>query len=171
MPSAISPSWCRARSRAASRLAICRPASTRSRASAAEIESARRDRSTVEGGKTDNVELALAEQRAPALAPAWPHRVPEEQIKSVSQTLPAGDGQDLVEARCTTCHDVERIVVKRTTLPEWQHIIDRMRGQMGIQNIPDISNQDAATIASYLYGQFQAGAATTIRTADCRANS
>src|SRR5580704_7427626 len=65
------------------------------------------------------------------------------------------DGQALVEARCTTCHDVERIVVKRTTLPEWQHIIDRMRGQMGIQKIPDVSNQDAATIANYLSANFK----------------
>jgi streptogramin lyase len=111
--------------------------------------------STVQGGKTANVNVALTEQRTPELAPAWPHRVPEEQTKSISQTLPAGNGHDLVEARCTTCHDVERIVVKRTTLPEWQHIIDRMRGQMGIQNIPDISNQDAATIAGYLSANFK----------------
>ena len=89
------------------------------------------------------------------LAPSWPQRLPEEQLKSVSLDLPAGDGQQLVEARCTTCHDVQRIVVKRTTLPEWQHIIDRMRGNMASANIPDITNQDAATIAKYLSANFK----------------
>jgi len=119
------------------------------------MQSAKSAPLAVEGGKTQNVNLALSGPQAATLAPAWPHRVPEEQIKGVSQNLPAGEGQALVEARCTTCHDVERIVVKRTTLPEWQHIIDRMRGQMGIQKIPDISNQDAATIANYLSANFK----------------
>ena len=109
----------------------------------------------VEGGKSATVALALANKQDPLLPPAWPHRIPEEQIKGVSLTLPAGHGQDLVEARCTTCHDLQRIVVKRTTHPEWEHIIERMRGAMAIQNIPDISNEDATTIANYLTATFK----------------
>src|SRR6266852_3686082 len=50
---------------------------------------------------------------------------------------------------------VQRIVVKRTTLPEWEHIIERMRGAMAIANVPDISNQEAATIANYLTASFK----------------
>ena len=110
---------------------------------------------SVEGGKSAKVDLALANQQGGMLPPAWPHRVPEEQIKGVSHDLPAGDGQSLVSERCTTCHDVQRIVVKRTTLPEWEHIIERMRGQMAIQNVPDISNQEAGTIANYLTASFK----------------
>jgi streptogramin lyase len=119
------------------------------------FESAKSAPVSVEGGKSAKIDLALANPQAAALSPAWPHRIPEEQIKGVSLNLPAGDGQSLVEARCTTCHDLQRIVVKRTTLPEWQHIIERMRGQMAIQNIPDVSNQDAATIANYLTANFK----------------
>jgi len=110
---------------------------------------------TVEGGKSAKIDLALANKQGAMLAPAWPHRLPEEQIKGVSLDLPAGDGQSLVSERCTTCHDVQRIVVKRTTLPEWQHIIERMRGQMAIQNVPDISNQEAAAIVNYLTASFK----------------
>ncbi len=73
----------------------------------------------------------------------------------MSLDLPAGTGQALVEARCTTCHDVQRIVVKRTVHDEWQHIIERMRGAMAIAQIPDISNEDAATIANYLTANFK----------------
>jgi len=107
------------------------------------------------GVDSAKVTLALANRQGATLTPAWPHRLPEEQIAGVSLTLPAGGGHDLVEARCTTCHDLQRIVVKRTTLPEWEHIIERMRGTMAIQNIPDISDQDAATIANYLTTSFQ----------------
>jgi virginiamycin B lyase len=110
---------------------------------------------SVDAGKSAKVDLALANKQGGMLAPSWPHRLPEEQIKGVSLDLPAGAGKDLVEARCTTCHDTQRIVVKRTTLPEWEHTIERMRGQMAIQNIPDISNQDAATIANYLNASFK----------------
>jgi virginiamycin B lyase len=110
---------------------------------------------SVEGGKSAKVDLALADKQGALLPPAWPHRLPEEQIKGVSLNLPAGAGKELVEARCTTCHDVQRIVVKRTTQPEWEHIIERMRGQMAIQGVPDISAQDAATVASYLTASFK----------------
>jgi streptogramin lyase len=109
----------------------------------------------VEGGKSAKIDLALADKQGAVLPPAWPQRIPEEQIKGVSLDLPAGTGKSLVEERCTTCHDVERIVVKRTTLPEWEHIVERMRGAMAIANIPDISNQDAAAIANYLTVTFK----------------
>jgi streptogramin lyase len=109
----------------------------------------------VEGGKNAKVDLALANKQGGMLPPSWPQRLPEEQIKGVSLALPAGNGKDIVEARCTTCHDTQRIVVKRTTLPEWEHIIDRMRGQMAIQGVPDISSQEAATVANYLTTAFK----------------
>jgi streptogramin lyase len=109
----------------------------------------------IEGGKSAKVDLALTGTQVPMLAPAWPQRLPEEQLKSVSLTLPDGTGKDLVEARCTTCHDVQRIVVKRSPLAEWEHTIDRMRGNMVQQNIPDITNQEAATIANYLTANFK----------------
>jgi streptogramin lyase len=111
---------------------------------------------TVEGGKSARINLALTARQGAMLPPAWPQRIPEEQIKDVPLALPAGEGRDLVDARCTTCHDVQRIVVKRTTLPEWAHIIERMRGAMAIASIPDISNDEAAAMANYLTVTFKA---------------
>jgi virginiamycin B lyase len=109
----------------------------------------------ISAGKSAKIDLALANKQGPTLPPAWPQRLPEEQIKGVSLDLPAGNGKDLVEARCTTCHNVQRIVVKRSSHEEWDHTIARMRGLMAIQQIPDISNQDAATIADYLTASFK----------------
>jgi streptogramin lyase len=119
------------------------------------FESAKSAPVKVEGGKRANVNLALATQQGPMLAPAWPNRLPEEQIKGISLALPDGDGQSLVDARCTTCHNLQRIVVKRTTLPEWEHTVERMRGMMAIQNVPDLGDKDAATIAHYLAASFK----------------
>jgi virginiamycin B lyase len=110
---------------------------------------------SVAAGQSAKIDVALANKQGPTLPPAWPQRLPEEQIKGVSLDLPAGNGKELVEARCTTCHDVQRIVVKRTGHEEWDHIIARMRGTMAITQIPDISNEDAATIADYLTASFK----------------
>lgn len=109
---------------------------------------------SVEGGKSARIDVSLVNKQGPMLPPAWPHRIPEAQVKNAPLDLPPGDGQQLVEARCTTCHDVQRIVVKRTPLPEWEHIVERMRGAMAIQNIPDISNAEAALISQYLTAHF-----------------
>src|SRR5262249_14370302 len=109
----------------------------------------------VAAGQSAKIDLALANKQGPSLAPAWPSRLPEEQIKGVSLDLPAGNGKELVEARCTTCHDVQRIVVKRSAHEDWEHTIARMRGLMAIQHIPDVSNQDAAPIANYLSASFK----------------
>jgi virginiamycin B lyase len=111
---------------------------------------------TVEAGNSTRIDLALSEKQGAMLPPAWPQRIPEEEIKAVPLDLPPGDGKALVEARCTTCHDVQRIVVKRTTVPEWAHIIERMRGAMAIAGIPDVSDDEAATIANYLAVTFKA---------------
>ena len=119
------------------------------------FESSKSAPMNVEGGKNAKIDLTLANKQGTTLPPAWPHRIPEEQVKAASLDLPAGDGQSLVNERCTTCHDVRRIVVKRTPLSEWEHIIERMRGAMAIANIPDISNQEAATIANYLTANFK----------------
>ncbi len=45
----------------------------------------------VEGGKNAKLDLTLANKQGATLPPAWPHRIPEEQIKGVSLNLPAGD--------------------------------------------------------------------------------
>jgi virginiamycin B lyase len=110
---------------------------------------------SVAAGQSAKIDLALANKQGPTLPPAWPQRLPEEQIKGVSLDLPVGKGKELVEARCTTCHDVQRIVVKRTSRDEWDHIIARMRGTMAITQVPDISNEDAATVAEYLTASFK----------------
>jgi virginiamycin B lyase len=100
------------------------------------------------------IDVALNKARGPMLPPAWPQRIPEAQIPGVSTELPAGDGKDLVEARCTTCHDLVRVVVKRSDHDDWDHTVHRMRARMAAAGVPDLTDPEAATIADYLSSKF-----------------
>jgi virginiamycin B lyase len=108
----------------------------------------------VSAGQSATIDLALNKARGPLLPPAWPQRIPEAQIPGVSTELPAGDGKDLVEARCTTCHDLVRVVVKRSDHDDWDHTVHRMRARMTAAGVPDLTDAEAATIADYLSIKF-----------------
>jgi virginiamycin B lyase len=110
---------------------------------------------SVAAGGSAKIDVALTKARGPLLPPAWPQRIPEAQIPSVSMELPAGDGKDLVEARCTTCHDLKRVVVKRSGHDDWDHIIARMRARMTSAPMPDLADTDATTITNYLAANFK----------------
>ena len=110
---------------------------------------------SVAAGASAKIDVALTKARGPMLPPAWPQRIPEAQIPGVSMELPAGDGKDLVDARCTTCHDLKRVVVKRSGHDDWDHIVARMRARMVATPMPDLTDADATTITNYLAANFK----------------
>ena len=66
-----------------------------------------------------------------------------------SPVLPEGPGKDLVEAVCTACHTLERVVAKRATKAEWQDKVLEM-----LQEDPDITQQERDQIVEYLAKAF-----------------
>jgi tellurite resistance protein len=66
-----------------------------------------------------------------------------------SPALPEGPGKDLVEAVCTACHTLERVVAKRATKAEWQDKVLEM-----LQEDPDITQQERDQIVEYLAKNF-----------------
>ena len=98
--------------------------------------------------------LSLARARGPLLPPAWPQRIPEAQQAAVSKDYPAGPNHDLVVEKCGTCHNSDRVVVKRTDRDDWGHIVTRMRTRMVAANMADIANDDANKISDYLAANF-----------------
>ena len=66
-----------------------------------------------------------------------------------SPALPEGPGKDLVEAVCTACHTLERVVAKRATKAEWQDKVLEM-----LQEDPDITQQERDRIVEYLAKNF-----------------
>ncbi len=66
-------------------------------------------------------------------------------------TLPDGAGKQLVEQRCTMCHDLERVTAAKRDKPEWESVVANMLGRFGLS-----APEEARAISAYLeanYGQ------------------
>jgi streptogramin lyase len=103
-------------------------------------------------------DVALTNARGALLPPAWPQRIPEAQAEKASKDfndLPAGENKLLVAQTCTPCHDVQRIMVKRTSENEWSHIVARMRTRMAAANQPVVNDEDTKKIVAYLSASFK----------------
>ncbi len=66
-------------------------------------------------------------------------------------TLPDGAGKDLVEARCSVCHGLDRIAMSKRSPAEWDKILHRM-GFLGAT----LSADDTKSVAAYLDTKFGA---------------
>jgi cytochrome c5 len=64
-------------------------------------------------------------------------------------TLPSGPGKDLVEARCTACHDLERVAVVKRQKADWPALVANMVGRGAVA-----SPEEAQVITSYLVAHF-----------------
>jgi streptogramin lyase/mono/diheme cytochrome c family protein len=108
-------------------------------------------------GDSAKVGLALSTKQGPALAPAWPQRIPEADVLKASpdpDKLPAGDGKELLAEKCSSCHNLLRVVVKRSNRDDWAHTVSRMRTRMVTANIPDLTDPEFSKIVDYLVGHF-----------------
>jgi len=69
--------------------------------------------------------------------------------QSPGPSLPEGPGKELVEAVCTACHTLERVVAKRGTKAEWQDKVLEM-----LQEDPDVTQKEREQIVDYLAKAF-----------------
>ncbi len=70
-------------------------------------------------------------------------------VGAVAVTLPAGPGKELVETRCTACHDLERVAVIKRQKADWPALVANMVGRGAVAS-PD----EAQAITSYLAAHF-----------------
>jgi cytochrome c5 len=66
--------------------------------------------------------------------------------------LPGGPGKDLVEARCTVCHDLERVASAKRQKSEWPALVANMVGR-GAVATPDEAQAIGAYLASHFGGE------------------
>jgi cytochrome c5 len=85
--------------------------------------------------EADTVVAYLATNFGPIATPA---------ASAVKVNLPGGPGRDLVEERCTACHDLERVAIKRQNAA-WPALVANMVGRGAVA-----TPEEARTIASYL---------------------
>jgi cytochrome c5 len=57
----------------------------------------------------------------------------------------APTGDELLQARCTVCHDLGRVEAASNTLDEWEHEVEHMR-QLGAQ----LTDAEAQTLVEFL---------------------
>ena len=70
--------------------------------------------------------------------------------------LPAGDGKMLVAEKCTPCHDVQRIIVKRSDEDDWNHTVSPHARPHGRRRTsPVVSDEDTKKIVGYLAANFK----------------
>jgi cytochrome c5 len=72
-------------------------------------------------------------------------------IAAAPVALPDGPGKELVESRCTACHDLERVAVAKRQRGDWAALVANMVGRGAVAS-PD----EARAITSYLMVHFGA---------------
>ena len=75
--------------------------------------------------------------------------VSSEPVDAKAITLPPGPGKELVETRCSLCHDLGRVVTARRTPEEWERITKNM-----LERGPTASPEQTQAIISYLSAHF-----------------
>jgi cytochrome c5 len=68
---------------------------------------------------------------------------------AVQVALPGGPGKDLVETRCTVCHDLERVASAKRQKSEWPGLVANMVGRGAVATA-----DEAQTIGAYLASHF-----------------
>jgi virginiamycin B lyase len=106
------------------------------------------------GAVTANLSLTAA--RAPQLPGAWPGRLPGEQVGEgegggAPPGLPDGEGKQIVEAKCVSCHDAQRIMRVRADRDRWQTIVQNMRAYaQGSTLAKPLSDEETKVVIDYL---------------------
>lgn len=67
----------------------------------------------------------------------------------ITVSLPAGAGKELVESRCTLCHDLGRVATSKRSKVEWEGTVKDM-----VERGPAASPEQMQSIISYLTAQF-----------------
>lgn len=93
--------------------------------------------------EADTVVAYLAANFGPAATP----------VASAAQvTLPGGPGKELVEARCSACHDLERVAAIKRQKSEWPALVANMVSR-GAVATPDEAQAISAYLASHFGGE------------------
>lgn len=70
-----------------------------------------------------------------------------------AQSLPAGDGRDIVQEKCGGCHALKVVTSKRASRAEWSRLVDQM-----ISRGAEVEDEDIQTVVDYLTKNFGPGA-------------
>ena len=112
-------------------------------------------------GRSASVDLSLTLERAPALPPAWPGRNPGERgaeaetAAGAGPHLADGEGKAIIEAKCMSCHDAQRIVRSRGTQARWREVVHSMQlYAQGSTLAKPLTNDEERVLLAYLAANY-----------------
>ena len=98
------------------------------------------------------LDLSLTDPQAPMLPAAWPRRMPQEQLTTVS--LPEGAGREILSIHCASCHKLARVLRTGRNRDGWKISIDEMRTIMIDEGFPDLTEEEADLLLDYTVAHF-----------------
>jgi len=135
-----------------------------------DFQSERSAPADVASGVPATVNLALTVTRAPQLAGAWPGRLPGERGDEADEAtqgpppLPEGDGREIMQAKCLSCHDAQRVIRVRADRNRWNQIIQNMRAYaQGSTLAKNLTDQEAQVLLDYAVANFTPRAGAVAR--------
>jgi virginiamycin B lyase len=116
----------------------------------------------VASGRAATVDLLLSAMRVPQLAGAWPGRLPgqrggeaEAARRGELPSLPEGEGKQILQTKCLSCHDAQRSLRVRADRARWEEIIQNMRlYAQGSTLAKDLTDQEEKVLLDYLATNF-----------------
>ena len=66
-----------------------------------------------------------------------------------AQSLPPGEGQDIVQHQCGGCHALKVVTSKRASRQQWSTLVDQM-----VSRGADVADDDIETVVQYLAKNF-----------------
>ena len=89
--------------------------------------------------------LAACSSNAKPTATTPSNQPPAATTKAPTTAPTGGDGEKLLNERCTKCHSLDRVKTAQKTQDQWQQIVTRMVGKGA-----NLSNDEQKTLVEYL---------------------
>jgi virginiamycin B lyase len=110
---------------------------------------------SVADGKSAKADLSLTAPQPAQLANGWPGRPGkvggvEIWVHEKQTPLVDGEGKEIIQEKCTQCHETERIVLLRFDETKWGTTVDRMREYIKDAGVHEVSDAEKAKIVAYL---------------------
>jgi competence protein ComEA len=109
--------------------------------------------------KWETTSLALIFSLLACAALAWGAPLPQ----SDAESLPDGPGKDTFASVCSLCHSSTAPMGKQWTRQQWELKVSEM-----LQEEPDVTREERATIVEYLAANFNPGGKIYINKADAK---